>query len=149
MRRPQRGFSLLELMSVITIIAILVAISVPSYQSYVRRANRAVAKSAIMKIAGQQESFYTDRKSYATTLNGLSPEYTAATVYLKRDSNVQAATSTATIYSITLTGASAVGYTITATPINRQASDTGCGTLSYTNTGAKTASGTATDCWSR
>ena len=43
-----RGFTLIELMIAVAVTAILMAIAVPAYSNYIYRANRAVAKTAIM-----------------------------------------------------------------------------------------------------
>ena len=157
------GFTLIELLIVVTVLGIIAAVAFTSYGSYVLRANRAVAKSAVMRIAGQQESFFTDRRAYALTLNTLAPEYTGATMYLRRDGNFQAANTGAAIYSVTLGAytaatvancsvagaATTAQYAIIVTPINSQARDTTCGKLCYGSPGDKGRSGTATDCWSR
>jgi type IV pilus assembly protein PilE len=142
------GFTLIEAMIVVTVLGILAMIAFPSYSQYVVRANRAVAKSAVMRIAGQQESFFTDRKQYATSLAALSPGW-AATMYLRRDGNFQNANSGAEIYAVTLTAASSSGFTVQAAPVNGQAKDTECGTLNYNSTGLKSASTGRADCWSR
>jgi type IV pilus assembly protein PilE len=149
MRSSVRGFTLLEMMIVVTMIGILAAIAFPSYNSYILRSNRTVGKTVIMRIAGMQENYFNDRKQYATVLGGLSvPASTAATLYVLRDGQTATATSTEAIYSVTLTGATAMAFTIQATPINRQTKDTSCGTLTYTNTGVKTASGSdGANCW--
>ena len=145
----QRGITLIELIIVVVIAGILSAIAIPASTGYTLRAARTVGKSAIMRIAAQQESFYTDRKQYSTTLNGLSPEYGAATLFLRRDGTLVAVDETSAIYSVTLTGASATAFTIQATPIHQQAHDKDCLILRYTNTGSKTATGPRNDCWSR
>ena len=157
MRRPS-GFTLIEAMIVVTILAIVAAVAFPSYSNYVLRSNRAVGKSAVMRIAGQQESFFTDRKQYATALADVG-----AAGFLRRDGNFQAANDGAAIYSVTLgtyTAAtvanctvagppSTAQYAIKLTPINSQARDTACGSLCYGSPGDKGRSGSATDCWSR
>jgi len=139
----------MEVLIVVVIIGILAAIALPSYSNYVLRANRTVGKTLVMRIVAQQEGYFTDRKQYATALNTLATDYSAATMYVKRDGGVQATNTSDTIYSVTLTGASATAYSVQLTPINAQAKDTSCGTLTYASTGARTASGTATDCWTR
>ena len=142
-----RGFTLIEAMIVVTVLAIIAAIALPSYAGYVIRANRSAAKAAVMRIAGQQESYYTDRKQYATDLADLG--LGAATVYLRRDGNFQPASTAEAIYAVTLTAASSSAFTVQATPVNSQAKDTDCGTLNYTSTGLKSASTGRDDCWSR
>jgi type IV pilus assembly protein PilE len=166
--RPLRGllgtgFTLIELMIVVTVLGIIATIAIPAYGNYVVRANRAAAKAALLRIAGQQESFYSDRKQYATALNNLSTEYAGATVFLRRDGNFQAGNTAEAIYSVTLgayTAASVANcsvagaattaqYAIRMTPVNSQARDTACGRLCYGSPGDKGRSGTSPDCWSR
>lgn len=60
----QRGFTLIEVMIVVAIIAILVAVAVPSYQNQVRSSNRADAQGALMNLAQAMERYYTERGTY-------------------------------------------------------------------------------------
>lgn len=60
------GFTLIELMVAVAIVAILAAIALPSYQQYVIRANRAAAKEAMMDIANRQQQFLVANRAYAT-----------------------------------------------------------------------------------
>ncbi len=61
-----RGFTLIELMIAVAIIAILTAIAIPSYKSYVVRGNRSAAQSFMMTIAQKQEQYLIDARQYAT-----------------------------------------------------------------------------------
>ena len=55
MPNGSRGFSLVELMMVIVIIAILASVAVPGYRDYVQRAQRVDATAALLRIAAAQE----------------------------------------------------------------------------------------------
>lgn len=60
----QSGFTLIELMVTVVIVAILASIALPSYQEYVRRQRLATAKQEMMVIAGELERFKTKNFSY-------------------------------------------------------------------------------------
>ncbi len=52
-----RGFSLVELLVVVSILGILLAIATPSYKAYLIKANQAAAKAVLMEISSRQEQF--------------------------------------------------------------------------------------------
>jgi type IV pilus assembly protein PilE len=68
----QTGFTLVELMIVVVIMAILASVSVGGYRQYVRRANRVDATSALLRVSAAQERFYLQNDRYATTADELS-----------------------------------------------------------------------------
>lgn len=79
MNNDNRGFTLVELMTVVVIIAILATIAYPSYRAYVRRANATQAQQEMQKIAEQLERHKSRNFSY----QGFDP----ATLYGATNSN--------------------------------------------------------------
>jgi type IV pilus assembly protein PilE len=62
--RNTRGFTLIELMVVVIVIAILAAIAIPSYLNQVRKSRRNAAEDAIQQIALLEERYRADNSSY-------------------------------------------------------------------------------------
>jgi type IV pilus assembly protein PilE len=83
-----RGFTLIELMITVAIIAVLAAIAWPSYQKQVTRGRRSAAKSTMMDLATREQQYLLANRMYADTAalqaNGytlpsdVSPYYTWA-----------------------------------------------------------------------
>ncbi len=143
MNKNSRGFTMLELIITMAIVAILTAIAVPSYNQYVIKANRNVAKSDLMELQQWMERNYSLTNSYLTMPSGTA--VTAAA--LPFDNSPRNGTA---YYAITFSaGPTASTYTLTATP-NANQNDVACGTLSVTNASVQTSSGTGTAayCWS-
>lgn len=65
MRSRERGVTLLELMAVVVIIGILASIAIPSYRTYLLRAQRTDATAALLRVAAAQEKFYLQNNTYA------------------------------------------------------------------------------------
>ena len=152
-RRTSGGFTLIELMIVLVVLAILVTVAVPSYRNYVLKANRAVAKGKLLELASRQEQYFADNKIYSNTLDvflGLG------TTNARVDANYNwvPVTSADGIYQLSVVTAAVGGvnhmaYTLTATPVSAQADDAGkCATFTLTNTGQRAATGSlGTECW--
>jgi len=63
-RSKMGGFTLIELMVVVAIVAIITAIAVPSYQEQVRKSNRGLAKSDLLELTQCAERFHTTNTTY-------------------------------------------------------------------------------------
>lgn len=145
-RRHQGGFTLIELMIVVAIVAILAAIAIPQYRKYIQKSNRATAKSALLDLARREETYYSTNNSY--TLNLTSLGYNSIT-----NNQIQVPNSSSPTYTISFTlpassGSSAASYTASAAPTGSQTGD-GCGTYSVDYLGnqlpATTSDGSS--CW--
>lgn len=123
----------MELMITVAIVAILAAIALPSYRSYVVRSNRATAEGYMLEVANKQERFLLDNRTYAASLTALG---------------MSAPSEVSSNYTVTVTSSTVPGYTVTATPIGAQlADDTDCGSLTLNQLGVKAASGGGARCW--
>jgi len=65
--RKQRGFTLIELMIVLAILAILLAVALPAWQNQVKRAKRTAAQAEMMDIANRQQQYLLSNRSYMDT----------------------------------------------------------------------------------
>jgi type IV pilus assembly protein PilE len=132
------GFTLIELMIVVTVIAILSSIALPSYQEYARRGHRADAQTQLLQAAQYLERRYTTSGNYGETLPS---GYT------------QSPASGTARYNITLVTNTPVNATfvLTATATGSMVGDR-CGNFVLAHTAAKSvanASVAADQCWRR
>lgn len=70
-RRGAGGFTLVELMVTVAILAILSAVAIPAYVNYVNRARQSEGVLALMNVKMDQEIFWDDHNRYAGTITCL------------------------------------------------------------------------------
>jgi type IV pilus assembly protein PilE len=144
------GFSLVELMVSITIVAVLTSIMLPAYQGQVRKSQRSIGRAVLLEILARQEQFFIYNKQYADKLVVLG--YAGDPLTIGADGEAVPNSSRRKIYLISLENALPDGkplrYDLRATPQLGQARDMRCGALMVSSRGAKSSSeGTSADCW--
>ncbi|HEX5045536.1 MAG TPA: type IV pilin protein [Gammaproteobacteria bacterium] len=134
--RRAAGYTLMELMTAVVIVAILATIATPSYRAYLLRVHRTTAKSALLSIATSQERYYLTHRTYGTIAQLAGDNY--------------ATTSENGMYTLTMEVANAATFTAKATAtvgtngVN-MTKDTKCQWFQITAAGVRTAS--SPDCW--
>ena len=98
-----KGFTLIELMIVVAIVALLVALALPSYSRYVQKANRGEAQALLLNWANNQEVWRANDTDYATIVQLVPPTHDK--------------------YNFTLPVRTTTTYTLTATATGNQAQD--------------------------
>lgn len=97
-----RGFTLIELMITVAVVAILAAVALPSYRNYVIRGHLAALTNDLQATRAKMEQFYQDNRTYATSTSAVAPctatanTYTSPTPYALVCSNISSTSFTAT-----------------------------------------------------
>jgi type IV pilus assembly protein PilE len=140
-RAASAGFTLIELVVTMVVIAILAAIAIPSYQNQVRHSRRTDAKSALLDLAAREQNVYATTTAYGTTpasvgYSGSWP-VTIGSGYYTVNLTLTAAVAPATSL---VTGTPAT-FTLVATPVagTSQALDSPCASFTLTSAGVQSA----------
>lgn len=135
--RRQHGFTMIELMIVVAIIAILSAIALPAYRRYVVRSHRTDAQRALMDLAGRQERYLYSNNAYTNSLASLGAAGSLGGTYYT--------------VSIDPAATSTVAYSVVATAVGtQQQDDPKCQALALDQAGRRSSTGSITNysaCW--
>lgn len=137
MKRNQQGFTLIELVITMAIVAILSIVATNSYKTQMQKSRRTEAKNMLYEIMQREERYISENNTYVVALTSLG--YSAATMLT--DGGFYKVTATANANGI------ADGVILTAVPQGVQAQDTACASLILNSNGQKTSSTGSTTCW--
>ena len=129
--RRAAGFSLIELMIVVVIVAILAAIATNSYRQYILRGHRTDATRALQDLAAREENYYFSNNAYTSSLTSLGSNSVAA----------------GAAYTLSIPAATSTDYTVKAVPAGTQAQDTTCPSFTLTRAGVQGPTGISAACW--
>jgi type IV pilus assembly protein PilA len=100
------GFTLIELMVVVLIIAILIAIAIPTFLGARRRAQDRAAQSNLRNALTAEKAYYTDNQAYSATvasLTSIEPSLTFSATAAPAQNTVAMVVSTTTTTNDTIT----------------------------------------------
>ena len=106
------GFTLIELMITVAIVAILVSVALPNYQQYVRRGVRSAGQQLLADISQREEQYFLDARQYA---NGIGTA--AGQINLPLPDTVTAKYQ-APVITVPAAGIPAPSYVVRLTPIS-------------------------------
>lgn len=136
MHHQSRAFTVIEMLIVVSLIAILAGIAMPAYQDHVRQSRRIDGQTALLNLQMAQERWRANNLGYTANLGDLGVSTSSSENH----------------YTIAITNGStsATGFTATASAksTSPQAADASCGTLTLTQSGNQT-SMTPAACWKK
>ena len=145
MRKISKGFTLIELMVAVAVVAILGTIAMSTYTKQVQKSRRTDARSAILDLAGREEKLFSTTNAYSDKPVDLGYGVAADVWPLTIGSGYYQVTVQVTVPP----APNPPTYLITATTFGTQVKDTTCATLSVDQLGSQTATpaANAAECW--
>lgn len=125
-RRPY-GFTLIEMLVVIVMLAILLTLALPSYRGTILKSHRSEARQALTAILNAQEAFRTYCGTYASRLGRAESCSDRAIRHASTTDN--------SYYALSISQVSASGFLAFAVAQGSQANDTLCSNMSVQVTG--------------
>lgn len=108
------GFTLVELIVTVAIVAILASVAIPSYQEYVSKGRHSDAQGALMSFANAMERHFSSNNSYLGAAGSqAAPANTGSPWIFPSEAPIDGANKT---YDLTISAATATSYTLRATP---------------------------------
>ena len=111
-----RGFTLIEIMITVAIVAILAAVGYPSYTSYVQRGKLSEAISGLSDMRVKMEQYFQDNRSYVgACVAGTTAPLPAATANFSFSCTPAPAATTYTVVATGIGSMSAFRYSVNQT----------------------------------
>jgi type IV pilus assembly protein PilE len=133
-KRQAGGFTLIELMIVVAVVAILATIAYPSYQEQMIKTRRAEGRAAMLEAATRLERCFT-------RFNAYNHAACAGIASIRSENGY---------YQVSANAINATSFSLQAQPQQAQTKDTRCGTLTLSSVGVRGQTGTPPSgykCW--
>jgi type IV pilus assembly protein PilE len=145
MVRQQNGFTLIEVMMVVAIVAILAAIAVPNYRDYVTRGRIIEATAGLGDARNKMEQYFQDNRTYPTgcQIQPTAPGATEVQLQALQNFTLACSNLAAATYTVTATGTGPMaGFSYTIDQNNLHTS-----TLSGSGASAGWTAASPNTCW--